>query len=150
MQGLAASSEHASDLGILAGQMTEADAARRGGTKRHQAREAHALFRDLADHDALEVRRLRVPEKVNRMFAIRVFLAGGVVNDLLSASKRADDAKAVNSAGKVRYSYVVLRMHPSPRCVDDRKTLSFAIALLDQVDGLLHVDDVFDLLRSKQ
>ena len=84
------------------------------------------------------------------MFAIRVFLAGGVVRDLLATGERADDAKTVDAAGKVRYPHIVLRMHAAARRVDDREALGFAVALLDQVDGLLDIDDVFDLLRPEQ
>ena len=41
-------------------------------------------------------------------------------------------------------------MHAPTRRVDDGETMGLAIALLDQVDGLLDVDDVLDLLRPKQ
>src|ERR1700746_2029959 len=130
--------------------MAKADAAGCGGPKRHQAGKANTLFRDLADHDALQMRSLRVPEKVYRMFAIRIFLASRIVHDLLSACERADDTETVHPAGKAGNSNVLSRMHTSSRRVDDRKTLGLAVALLHQVNGLLHVDDVLALLRPEQ
>jgi hypothetical protein len=35
------------------------------------------------------------------VLAIRIFLAGGIVQDLLAARERTDDAKAVHPAGKI-------------------------------------------------
>jgi hypothetical protein len=80
--------------------MPEADATGCGGTESHQAGKADTLFCDLADHDALQARSVRVPERIDRMFTVRIFLTGGVVLDLLSASERADHAEAVHTAGK--------------------------------------------------
>ena len=61
MLRLAAGPAHAGDLGILAREVPEADAAGRGGAQRHQvwdSGEADPLLGDLADHDALQARRL--------------------------------------------------------------------------------------------
>jgi len=82
--------------------MPEADAAGCGGAQRHQAGEADPLFRDLADHDALQARRLGIPQQVNRMFPIGIVLGGLVVGDLLAAGQRPDHAEAVDAARKAR------------------------------------------------
>jgi hypothetical protein len=41
-------------------------------------------------------------------------------------------------------------MHAATGCIDDRESRGLAIALLDEVDRLAHVDDVFDVLRPQQ
>src|SRR5262249_31701999 len=150
VQGLSTGAEYAGDLRILAHEMPKADTARRRRAQRHQAREPDALLGDLADHDALQLGRLRIPEQIDRVLAIGVFLARRVVRDRLAAGEGADDTEAVDPAGKARDADVLLRMNAAARRIDDREPLCFAVALLDQIDRLLHVDDVRDLLGPEQ
>ncbi len=86
VQRLSARAEHAADLRILARQMAEADAARRRRAQRHERGKADALFRDLADHDALEFRRGRVPHEIDGMLAVGIGLivGGMIVHDALA------------------------------------------------------------------
>ena len=63
--------------------------------------------RDLADHDALQLRGLGIPQQIDRMLAIGIFLAARVVHDLLAARERADDAEPVHAAGEIGDAHVL-------------------------------------------
>src|SRR6266403_5738357 len=41
-------------------------------------------------------------------------------------------------------------MHPPARCIDQREILRLSIALLDQIDGLAHIDHVGNVLRPQE
>src|SRR5262245_58024829 len=128
--------------------MAEPDAAGRACPERHDPGETDTLFRDLADHDRLELARARIPQQIDGMLAIGEHLALRVVAQRLRTGERADHAEPVDAAGKARDTHVLARMHPPARGIDERKLRSLAITLFHEIDGFGHVDHAGKVLRS--
>jgi hypothetical protein len=111
---------------------------------------AVAALGDLPDQDGLEPARLRIPQQIDRVLAIRVDLIAGVMRHRLRTRHRADHAQRIHAAGEARYPYPGMGVDPAPRRVDQRKFGGLPIAALHEVDRLAHADHVLEVGRTEK